>query len=127
MNRGPDDEALVRQLRQARHIAQCREADLDRARSELVATRGRAAAFASQHAALLRRLAALEQPVAQRPEAASPVTNEAELRAEIARLEQHRDEARLMRTSLSWRVTRPLRALRRPRRTLRILMDRLRS
>jgi uncharacterized damage-inducible protein DinB len=127
MSGGPDDEALVRQLRQARHIAQCREADLDRARSELVATRARAAAFASQNAAAARRLAACEQAVAERREAASPVTNEAELRAEIARLEQHRDEARRLRASLSWRVARPLRALRRPRRTLRILIDRLRS
>jgi hypothetical protein len=65
MTLGPDDKALVRQLRQARHIGGCREVDLDRARSELVATRPRRAAFASQHAALLRRLSALEQPVAQ--------------------------------------------------------------
>jgi hypothetical protein len=58
------------------------------------------------------------------PPIAGLVTSEAGLRAEIALLTQHRDEARVLRQSLSWRLTRPLRALRRPRRTLRILLDR---
>ena len=48
-----------------------------------------------------------------------------DLRAEIALLTQHRDEAHRLRQSLSWRVTRPLRALRQPRLALRILLDRL--
>ncbi len=127
-----DRAALVRELRQARHIARCQAADLDRARSELVATRARAAAFARQQVAAARCLATPEPAVAAPQPApchpvASSVTDEAGLRAEIARLERHRDEARLLRASLSWRITRPLRALRRPRRTWRFLIDRLRS
>ena len=132
------DDALVRALRQARHISRCQAADLDRARLELAATQARAAAFARQQEAALLSVAALEQTVARlQAEQAkltaplpaeatgSPSTGEAELRGEIALLAQHRDEAHRLRQSLSWRVTRPLRALRQPRLTLRILRARL--
>jgi hypothetical protein len=64
-----DHAALVRELRQARHIARCQAADLDRARSELVATRARATAFARQQVAAARCLAAPEQAVAVPPAA----------------------------------------------------------
>ena len=64
-------------------------------------------------------------PPAPTQAAMGPETGEAGLRAEIVRLQQHCNEAHLLRQSLSWRVTRPLRALRRPRLTLRILLDRL--
>ena len=132
----PSDDALVRALRQTRHLSRCQAVDLDRARLELAATQARAAAFARQHEAALLRLSALEQAIARlQAEQAkltaplpaeatgSPATGEAELRGEIALLAQHRDEAHRLRQSLSWRVTRPLRALRQPRLALRILRD----
>jgi hypothetical protein len=133
----PDYDALLRELRQVRHISQCRAVDLERAQLELAATRARAAIFASQQEAALQRVLTLERALLSlkaeqgrltallpTPPIARLVTSEAELRAEIALLTQHRDEARILRQSLSWRVTRPLRAVRRPRRTLRILLDR---
>jgi hypothetical protein len=130
----PDYDSLLKALRQARQISQCRAVDLERAQLELVATRARTAAFASQQEAAVWRVVMLEQTLL-RLEAeqarliallsAPPVAaGEAGLQAEIALLTQHRDEARVLRQSMSWRVTRPLRALRRPRRTLRILLDR---
>jgi uncharacterized small protein (DUF1192 family) len=132
------DKALLKVLRQTWHISRCQTVDLDRARLELVATQARATAFARQQEAALLRVAALEQAVARlQGEQArltallpaegmgSPVMDDANLRAEIALLVQHRDEAHRLRRSLSWRVTRPLRALRQPRVTLRILLDRL--
>lgn len=137
MSPTPDHDALVRELRQCRHLSQIRAVDLDRARSELAATRAKAAAFANQLGEALLRVAALSDAVARLQAEQARLTAllhaqagpghmpETDLQAEIALLLQHRDEARLLRQSLSWRVTRPLRALRRPRRTLRILLGRL--
>lgn len=132
----PDHEALLRALRQAQHISRCQAVDLERAQLELAATRIRATAFARQQETTLLRAGRLEQALLrlQAEQArmttllsaqavANPVSDDG-LRAEIALLVQHREEARLLRQSLSWRVTRPLRALRRPRRTLRILLAR---
>ena len=131
------DDALVRALRQARHLSRCQAVDLDRARLELMATQTRASAFARQHEAALLRVAALEQTLARlqaeqarltallSAEATERPVARDDLRAEIALLTQHRDEAHRLRQSLSWRVTRPLRALRQPRLALRILLDRL--
>jgi hypothetical protein len=134
----PGDDALARALRQARHISRCQAVDLDRARLELAATQARAAVFARQQEAALLRVTVLEQAVAllrakqarlsalsQAGAMGSPMMSGANLRAEIALLAQHRDEAHRLCQSLSWRVTRPLRALRQPRLTLRILLDRL--
>jgi hypothetical protein len=133
----PDYNALLRELRQARHISQCRAVDLERAQLELAATRARTAASASQQEAAVQHVVTLEQALLRlqaeharlsallsAPPVASLMTSEAGLQAEIALLAQHRDEARILRQSMSWRVTRPLRALRRPRRALRILLDR---
>lgn len=76
MSSTPEDrEALVRQLRQAWHRARCQETDLDRARSELAATRARAAVFVSQQEKLLLRVAALEQTLAEL-KAAQPASSE---------------------------------------------------
>jgi hypothetical protein len=129
----PGDDAVARALRQARHIARCQAVDLDRARLELAATQARATAFARQQEAALLRAAALEQAVAGLQAEQARLTTlllagamcEANLRTEIALLTQHRNEAYRLRQSLSWRVTRPLRALRQPRLTLRILLDRI--
>jgi chromosome segregation ATPase len=132
-----DRDALTRELRQCRHLSQIRAGDLDRACAELAATRARATAFANQLEQALQRVAALSDSVARLQAEQARLTalvhargetgdtTESDLQAEIARLLQHRDEARMLRQSLSWRVTRPLRALRHPRRTLRILLDRL--
>ncbi len=53
------------------------------------------------------------------------LTNTADLHAEVAKLAKYRDELHHLRQSFSWRATRPLRALRQPRLTLRILLDSL--
>ena len=129
----PGDDALTRALRQARHIARCQAVDLDRARLALAATQARATAFVRQQDAALLRVAWLEHSVARLEAEQARLTAllaagakcQANLRTEIALLAQHRDEAYRLRQSLSWRVTRPLRALRQPRLTLRIVLDRL--
>jgi dsDNA-binding SOS-regulon protein len=123
------DDALVQPLRQARHIIRCQAVDLDRARLELAATQARATAFARQLDAALLRVAWLEQSVARLEAEQGRLTAlllaGATDEAEIALLARHRDEAHRLRQSVSWRVTRPLRALRQPRLALRILIDRL--
>ena len=98
-------------------------ADLDRARRELAAERARTAAFAAKLAGAEGRIAALDRagPMPSAPE------TEGALRAEIAALLHHREEARLLRASSSWRITRPLRALSRPGQTVRILLRRFRA
>ena len=130
-------EQLARQARQNRHMLDSATGDLARATAEIAAMRDRAAAFARQlDAALLRAAEAEEAANRTRAElshadAAMQAREqardhqrqaaEAMLRAEIGTLARHRDEASLLRQTTSWRITRPLRAFRRPGRTLRIL------
>jgi hypothetical protein len=133
----PDRGDLAREHRQCRHVAQVRGVDLDRAKLELAATRSRASAFASQLDAALLRVAVLEDVVAglqaelirlaalRRTEDETRRETAAVLRAEIAALLLHRDEALRLRESTSWRVTRPLRALKRLQETLRAMIRRV--
>ena len=132
----PDGTELARQLRQCRQMSQSQAVDLDRAKSEIGAARARAAAFAGQLDEALLRVATLEEALARlqaerdrlaaQPPAREAMSQdiEASLRAEIETLLRHRDEAQVLRQSTSWRVTRPLRALRRPKHVLRILLGR---
>jgi hypothetical protein len=133
----PDEVTLAKALRQCRHLSRMRATDLDRATAELAAMRIRATAFARQQEQALLDLALTTDVIAGlqaeqarlaallRTEADARRHTEALLRAEIAALLRHRDEARMLRQSISWRVTRPLRAIRRPRTTLRILISRM--
>ncbi len=107
-------------LRQLRHELQMLASDLDRAKHELAAERARTAAFAAQLEQALARLAERDRPAPPPPAGETEVA----LRAEVAALLQHREEARLLRASTSWRITRPLRALSRPGYTLRVLLGR---
>ena len=123
-------DEILRRLRQCRNCLESKAVDLERAAWEISAMRGRATAFADQLDATLLRVVELEQTVAKAmTEQAGIVTQlhtlenigrvtEAELRAEIEAL---RDDAHILRQSTSWRITRPLRALRRSGRTLRML------
>jgi predicted transcriptional regulator len=125
---------LAKALRQCRHLSQMRATDLDLAVAELAASRSRATTFARQQEQALLHLASREEAVARlqaeqarlaavrRSEEEARHHTEAALRAEIEELLRHRDEARMLRQTISWRVTRPLRAIRRPRTTLRILI-----
>jgi FkbM family methyltransferase len=90
--------ATEKQLREARDNAADYAADFARAREEMIVMRGRNAALAGQLQDELNR-------------------RDAELHALKTTVHQ-------LYTSTSWRITRPLRALARPRRTLRILLGR---
>src|ERR1700761_9330733 len=57
----PDYNALLRELRQARHISQCRPVALERPQLELAAPRARTAASASQQEAAGQHVVTLEQ------------------------------------------------------------------
>lgn len=133
----PDYVGLAREQRQYQHVSQVRGVDLDRARLELAATRSRASAFASQLEEALVRVAVLGDLVARlqgelttlaalrRAEEETRRETETFLRAEVETLLRHRDEAEILRQSTSWRVTRPLRALKRLQVTLRTLVRRV--
>jgi hypothetical protein len=130
----PDDPVSAQERRQYRHEARMSATDLSRATAELAAMRARAAAFARGEQQALRRLALLDagmtrfqaerERLAARLEAEGEAraSAEAALRAQIAALLGHRDEARILRQTISWRITRPLRAIRRPRTTMRRLI-----
>lgn len=137
MTSDTNTDQLARQFRRCQTLMQSYAVDLDRARMELIASRAREVTFAAQQDAALQRVAELTHRLAcihaeqarlgnlPNTESTPSAPPDAHLQAEIMRLLQNRDEAHLLRQSLSWRITRPLRALRRPRRTLRILLTRM--
>jgi FkbM family methyltransferase len=87
--------SLEKALRRITHTAQAAEVDVDNARIELRAMHERGRALAAQ----------LDAITAQQTAAA--------------------DELQLVYRSTSWRITRPMRALARPRRTLRMILGRV--
>ena len=103
--------------RQLHHQLQMCHDDLRRARLELAATRADASALATRlHEALLHS-AELDETVARQQDTRATShldrAGEQRLHLEIQALQHHRAEAHAMRHSLSWRITRPLRGLRR--------------
>lgn len=107
-DRGRDD----REAQQARRGLRDAQDDLVRALAELAAANGRASAFASQLEAALRRVAVLEAALAHAE--AERDERDATLRETEEGLREARHETDRLVQSASWRVTRPLRALRRP-------------
>ena len=116
----------TRDRRRLQHLSEAQSTDLSRASAELVAMRERSSAIARELDAALDRVAAgLGGLDRSRAETAAVQARLAEEQgAATSTAHEQRQELGLMLRSTSWRITRPLRALRRPRRTLRILLGR---
>ena len=126
-------DAGTRDKRRLQHLVEAQSTDLSRASAELVAMRERSSALALELDAALDRVAAVlglaDRSRAETAEAQTRCTEAqarlaAEQAAALSTAHAQRQEVGLMLRSTSWRVTRPLRALRRPRRSLRILLGR---
>ena len=119
-------DASTKDRRRLQQLAEAQSTDLVRASAELVAMRERSSALARELDAALDNVAgmggALDRSRAETAEIQSRLAQGKDSAATIAH--EHRQELGLMLRSTSWRVTRPLRALRRPGRTLRILLGR---
>ncbi|WP_428392568.1 hypothetical protein [Lichenicoccus sp.] len=128
-----------RALRLASHANQALQVDLDRSIAEMVALRQTAIRLNGELDDSLRQARADREQLHEATEQLHAATAQiAQLTAmigllteraataagETATLLQHRDEAERLRQSSSWRITRPLRAVVRPTRTLRTLFRR---
>lgn len=101
--------ALSAQLRRTELAAEAQSVDLNRAKLELIAMRERCQALALElDAASMTTISAAVKPQAKEDD---PITQQLER----------------VYASRSWRITRPLRALARPRRALRLLLSKIRD
>jgi FkbM family methyltransferase len=99
---------LRKQLRRMQHEVEAYAVDIDNARAELREMHQQRRAMHQQRRELTDQLSATA----------------AELQAGLPLLQRLQQELDLVYRSTSWRITRPVRALARPRRTLRILLER---
>jgi FkbM family methyltransferase len=116
----------ARQLRQLHHIAEARATDLGRASAEIIMIRQRSATMAADLDTALSREAAMHAQLAQAglETAALAAHLHGKAHAMAVEVELGRQQIHRLQHSTSWRITRPLRALKRPGRSMRILFGR---
>lgn len=110
-------ESLTSELRRLQRVAQTRATDLDRAHAEMIAMRERGQALGVELDAAAMRCLLVER------DAQSLMAAKAHSEAEAESLGLQLQDVF---ASTSWRITRPLRALARPRRTMNIVLGKLR-